>query len=221
MTLCPASATLQAKAEAQQAAEAARAAAVAPLQAEVARLTERVTALQHRHTTELAAIESAARQQAAAAQAEAQAAIDRLSAAGASLRRELRSEGARAEGLAADLARMQDELAQHTQRAATTIELQQKELGLLKGRIRWAVGWLGLGLLASAADEPPATTGCCAPCLCCPMDVQGDGGPRGGPAAEPAPALVHSGPASSNQTLSFNQSIDTGSCGVQPANLCV
>lgn len=32
----------------------------------------------------------------------------------------------------------QDELAKHTQRAASTIELQQQELGMLKERIRCA-----------------------------------------------------------------------------------
>ncbi|PRW58913.1 hypothetical protein C2E21_2665 [Chlorella sorokiniana] len=126
----------QAREEGRQAAEAARAAAVAPLQAEVTRLTERVNGLQKLHTSELAAIETSARQQAAAAQAEAQAALDRLSAAGAAVRRERDTEGARAEGLAADVARLQDELAKHTQRAASTIELQQQELGMLKERIR-------------------------------------------------------------------------------------
>lgn len=171
---------MQAKAEGMQAAEAARAAAVAPLQAEVSRLTERVHGLQKLHTTELAAIEVSARQQAAAAQAEAQAALDRLGSAGAAVRRERDATAARAEGLATQVTRLQvwervgglrawrapgngcersttascmymdgpeqdfafcdtrpqDELAKHTQRAASTIELQTQELGMLKGRIR-------------------------------------------------------------------------------------
>lgn len=125
-----------AKAEGLHAAEAARAAAVAPLQAEVSRLTERVIALQQQHATEVAAIEAAARRQADAAQGEAQAVVDRLSAAGRDLERELRGESARAEGLAADLVRVQGELAKHTQRAATTVEVQQRELALLRERIR-------------------------------------------------------------------------------------
>lgn len=33
--------------------------------------------------------------------------------------------------------RVQAELAQHTQRAASTIDVQHRELDLLKGRIRW------------------------------------------------------------------------------------
>lgn len=90
-----------------QAAEAARVAAVAPLQAQVAHLTERVQGLQQLHASELAALEAAARQQAAAAQAESQAVADRLSATGASLHRQLRSESQRSEVLASDLARMQ------------------------------------------------------------------------------------------------------------------
>ena len=90
-----------------QAAEAARASAVAPLQAEVSRLTERVNSLQTLHTTELAAIQASARQQGAAAQAEAQAALDRLSSAGATARRERDAAAARAEGLAVDLGRLQ------------------------------------------------------------------------------------------------------------------
>jgi len=80
---------------------------VAPLQAEVARLAERVQNLQQLHSSELAAIESSARQQVAAAQSEAQAAVDRLSASGASMQQQLRGESQRSEGLAADLSRMQ------------------------------------------------------------------------------------------------------------------
>lgn len=98
---------MQAKADSIQAAEAARAAAVVPLQAEVARLTERVQNLQQLHSTELAAIEAAARQQAAAAHAEAQAVVDRLAASGSSLQQQLRGESERAEGLSADLVRLQ------------------------------------------------------------------------------------------------------------------
>lgn len=98
-----------------QAAQAARAAAVAPLQAEVARLTERVQGLQQLHASELADLEAAARQQTAAAQADAQAAVDRLTASGASLQQRLQGESQRAEGLAADVARMQvcPDVAQH------------------------------------------------------------------------------------------------------------
>lgn len=110
-------------------AEAARAAAVAPLQAEVSRLTQRVLALQQLHTRELAAAEAAVRQQ-------AQAAADQLAVAGSSAQRELRGEQARAEGLAAELTRVREELARHTQRAATTIEGLEQQLGLLRGRIR-------------------------------------------------------------------------------------
>ena len=97
----------QAKVEGAAAAEAARAAAVAPLQAEVARLTERVQSLQQLHAAELAAIEAAARQQVAAAQAAAQTEVDRLSSAGTNVQAQLRGESARAEGLAADLSRLQ------------------------------------------------------------------------------------------------------------------
>lgn len=73
----------------------------------MSRLTERVSSLQKLHASELAAIEASARQQAAAAQAEAQAALDRLSAAGAAVRRERDGETARSEGLAGDVARLQ------------------------------------------------------------------------------------------------------------------
>lgn len=73
----------------------------------MSRLTERVSSLQKLHASELAAIEASARQQAAAAQAEAQAALDRLSAAGAAVRRERDAEATRSEGLAGDVARLQ------------------------------------------------------------------------------------------------------------------
>lgn len=122
-----------AQAEGLHAAEAARAAAVAPLQAEVLRLTERVIELQQRHAAEVAA----ARQQAGAAQGEAQAALDRMSAGGRELERALRAEEGRSAELASDLARAQGELAAHSSRAAAAIEVQQKELELLRGRIRW------------------------------------------------------------------------------------
>jgi hypothetical protein len=98
---------LQAKAESMQVAEAARAAVVAPLQAEVARLTERVHSLQQVHSRELGVIEAAARQQAAAAQAEAQEAINRLAASGSSLQHQLRGEMQRAQDAVADAARLQ------------------------------------------------------------------------------------------------------------------
>lgn len=234
---------LQAKEESLQAAEAARAAAVAPLQAEVARLTERVQGLQQLHASELAALEAAARQQAAAAHSEAQAVVDRLTASGASLQQQLRGEGQRAEGLAADLARMQvckvggigtveasnsrhalwlrlcrpldvcfscavrDELAKHTQRAATKIELQGKEVEMLKGRIRW--GSSGMERWAPAQSSKHLL--CCLICLhslfqhfptrALLSEQQGDGGPgcfepaRAAPAA-PARAGVDSGTGS-------------------------
>ena len=73
----------------------------------MSRLTERVVGLQKLHTSELAAIEASAHQQAAAAQGEAQAALDRLSSAGGALKRERDAEAARAEGLAVDVARLQ------------------------------------------------------------------------------------------------------------------
>ena len=48
----------------------------------------------------------------------------------------------------------QDELAKHTQRAASTIELQAQELGMLKDRIRW----VGSGRRGAHPLRPPPAT---------------------------------------------------------------
>lgn len=90
-------------------------------------LQERASALQQRYEQEMAAIEAAARAQRERERAEAQGEVDRAVAKASDLASRLAAEGERAAEAQRVAGAAQAELAAHTARAASAIEMSQRE----------------------------------------------------------------------------------------------